>query len=161
MNSAHSRVAGKTAAVTGGRGDLGSAPARCLPNTAQRSQVLTWQAFLPPSPREASPSTTSMSPMRKASRTRSAASPRTSAPWTSWSIGPESSAPPERPHIASITDFDTLFNVNVRASGCNHVRYPRMIEKAPAASSTSPRSTASPCGPNVPLYHATKAPSGH
>lgn len=68
MNSAHSRVAGKTAVVTGGRGDIG-ATAALLPSTVRRSQVLTWQAFLPPSPKETSPSPRSTSPARKASGT--------------------------------------------------------------------------------------------
>ena len=157
MNNTQSRVAGKTAIVTGGRGDLGSATAALLAEHGAKVASLD-VAGIPAAAAHKNISEYDVDvTSEEASPTPSAGSPRTSAPRTSWSTPPESSARPEPPTPPPCTDFDTIFNVNVKGVWLmtKHV-VPGMIEKGAGSIINFSSIHGLTGGRNVPLYHATK-----
>ena len=157
MNPTQNRVAGKTAIVTGGRGDLGGATAALLAEHGARSPAWTLPASRPPPPTKTSASTTSTSPARTASPRRSAGSrDELGTPDilvnAAGIIGPAGAS-----HTATVSDFDTIFNVNVKGVWLmtKHV-VPGMIEKGAGSIINFSSIHGITGGRNVPLYHATK-----
>jgi NAD(P)-dependent dehydrogenase (short-subunit alcohol dehydrogenase family) len=157
MNHAQSRVAGKTAIVTGGRGDLGSATAALLAQHGAKVASLD-VAGIPAAVthgniREYDVDVTSEESVadviRRVSDELGAADILVNAAGI---IGPAGAS-----HTASLTDFDTIFNVNVKGVWLmtKHV-VPGMIEKGAGSIVNFSSIHGLTGGRNVPLYHATK-----
>ena len=157
MNNAHSRVAGKTAVVTGGRGDLGSATAALLAEHGAKVASLD-VAGIPAAVTHGNISeydvdVTSEDSVADAIRrvTEDIGAPDILVN-AAGIIGPAGAS-----HTASITDFDTIFNVNVKGVWLM-TKYvvPGMIEKGAGSIVNFSSIHGITGGSTVPLYHATK-----
>ncbi|MEK0156919.1 SDR family NAD(P)-dependent oxidoreductase [Arthrobacter oryzae] len=157
MNTTANRVAGKTAIVTGGRGDLGSATAALL---AEHGAVVASLdvAGIPagaahPNISEYDVDVTSEDSVADAiRRVRDDLGTPDILVNAAGIIGPAGAS-----HTASETDFDTIFNVNVKGVWLmtKHV-VPGMIEKGAGSIVNFSSIHGITGGRNVPLYHATK-----
>ncbi|BCW71462.1 SDR family oxidoreductase [Arthrobacter sp. NicSoilB8] len=157
MNPTANRVAGKTAIVTGGRGDLGSATAALLARHGAKVASLD-VAGIPAGVRHGSISeydvdVTSEDSVAEAVRrvTGDLGAPDILVN-AAGIIGPAGAS-----HTASVSDFDTIFNVNVKGVWLmtKHV-VPGMIEKGAGSIVNFSSIHGITGGRNVPLYHATK-----
>ncbi|WP_211880234.1 SDR family NAD(P)-dependent oxidoreductase [Pseudarthrobacter albicanus] len=157
MNNAHSRVAGKTAVVTGGRGDLGSATAALLAEHGAKVASLD-VAGIPAAVTHGNISeydvdVTSEESVADAIRrvTGDLGAPDILVN-AAGIIGPAGAS-----HTASVSDFDTIFNVNVKGVWLM-TKYvvPGMIEKGAGSIVNFSSIHGITGGRNVPLYHATK-----
>lgn len=157
MNNAHSRVAGKTAVVTGGRGDLGSATAALLAEHGAKVASLD-VAGIPAAVAHGNISeydvdVTSEESVADAIRrvTEDLGAPDILVN-AAGIIGPAGAS-----HTASITDFDTIFNVNVKGVWLM-TKYvvPGMIDKGAGSIVNFSSIHGLTGGRTVPLYHATK-----
>ena len=157
MNITHGRVAGKTAVITGGRGDLGSATAALLAEHGARVASLD-MAGAPAAVdhhnvREYDVDVTSEDSVAEAIRrvTADIGAPDILVN-AAGIIGPAGPS-----HTASGTDFDTIFNVNVKGVWLmtKHV-VPGMIEKGAGSIINFSSIHGLTGGSSVPLYHATK-----
>jgi NAD(P)-dependent dehydrogenase (short-subunit alcohol dehydrogenase family) len=157
MNTTANRVAGKTAIVTGGRGDLGSATAALL---AEHGAVVASLdvAGIPagaahPNISEYDVDVTSEESVADAIRkVRDELGAPDILVNAAGIIGPAGAS-----HTASVTDFDTIFNVNVKGVWLmtKHV-VPCMIENGAGSIVNFSSIHGITGGRNVPLYHATK-----
>lgn len=157
MNTTANRVAGKTAIVTGGRGDLGSATAALL---AEHGAVVASLdvAGIPTGAAHANISeydvdvTSEDSVTDAIRRVRDELGTPDILVNAAGIIGPAGAS-----HTASVTDFDTIFNVNVKGVWLmtKHV-VPGMIEKGAGSIVNFSSIHGITGGRNVPLYHATK-----
>lgn len=157
MNTTANRVAGKTAIVTGGRGDLGSATAALLARHGANVASLD-VAGVPAAATHASISqydvdVTSEDSVAEAIRqvTDELGAPDILVN-AAGIIGPAGAS-----HTASVADFDTIFNVNVKGVWLM-TKYvvPGMIEKGAGSIVNFSSIHGITGGRNVPLYHATK-----
>lgn len=157
MNTTANRVAGKTAIVTGGRGDLGSATAALLAHHGANVASLD-VAGVPAAATHASISqydvdVTSEDSVAEAIRrvTDELGAPDILVN-AAGIIGPAGAS-----HTASVADFDTIFNVNVKGVWLM-TKYvvPGMIEKGAGSIVNFSSIHGITGGRNVPLYHATK-----
>lgn len=157
MNTTANRVAGKTAIVTGGRGDLGSATAALLAHHGAKVASLD-VAGVPATASHGSISqydvdVTSEDSVAEAIRrvTDDLGSPGILVN-AAGIIGPAGAS-----HTASLSDFDTIFNVNVKGVWLM-TKYvvPGMIEKGAGSIVNFSSIHGITGGRNVPLYHATK-----
>jgi NAD(P)-dependent dehydrogenase (short-subunit alcohol dehydrogenase family) len=157
MNHAQSRVAGKNAIVTGGRGVLGCATAALLAEHGAKVASLD-VAGIPAAVthgniREYDVDVTSEESVadviRRVSDELGAPDILVNAAGIIGSAGAS--------HTASLTDFDTIFNVNVKGVWLmtKHV-VPGMIEKGAGSIVNFSSIHGLTGGRNVPLYHATK-----
>lgn len=157
MNPTQNRVAGKTAIVTGGRGDLGSATAALLaehgavvasldvagiPAAAARTNISEYDVDV----------TSETSVADAVRRVRDDLGTPDILVNAAGIIGPAGAS-----HTASVSDFDTIFNVNVKGVWLmtKHV-VPGMIEKGTGSIVNFSSIHGITGGRNVPLYHATK-----
>lgn len=157
MNSTLNRVAGKTAIVTGGRGDLGSATAALLaehgavvasldvagaPAAADHANIREYDVDV----------TSEASVADAIRRVRDELGAPDILVNAAGIIGPAGAS-----HTATVTDFDTIFNVNVKGVWLmtKHV-VPGMIEKGAGSIVNFSSIHGITGGRNVPLYHATK-----
>jgi NAD(P)-dependent dehydrogenase (short-subunit alcohol dehydrogenase family) len=157
MNPTLNRVAGKTAVVTGGRGDLGGATAALLaehgavvasldvagiPAAAARANVHQYDVDV----------TSEASVADAISRVRNELGTPDILVNAAGIIGPAGAS-----HTASVTDFDLIFNVNVKGVWLmtKHV-VPGMIDKGAGSIVNFSSIHGLTGGRNVPLYHATK-----
>ena len=157
MNPTQSRVAGKTAVVTGGRGDLGSATAALLaehgakvasldvagiPSAATHENISQYDV-------DVTSEDSVADAIRRVTDELGAPDILVNAAGI---IGPAGAS-----HTASLTDFDTIFNVNVKGVWLmtKHV-VPGMIEKGAGSIINFSSIHGITGGRNVPLYHATK-----
>ena len=157
MNTTANRVAGKTAIVTGGRGDLGSATAALLaehgavvasldvagiPAAAARTNIRQYDVDV----------TSEASVADALRRVRDELGTPDILVNAAGIIGPAGAS-----HTASVSDFDTIFNVNVKGVWLmtKHV-VPGMIEKGAGSIVNFSSIHGITGGRNVPLYHATK-----
>ncbi|MBT2519955.1 SDR family NAD(P)-dependent oxidoreductase [Arthrobacter sp. ISL-28] len=157
MNPTQNRVAGKTAIVTGGRGDLGSATAALL---AEHGAVIASLdvAGIPVAAAHASiheydvDVTSEVSVADAIRRVRDELGAPDILVNAAGIIGPAGAS-----HTASVADFDTIFNVNVKGVWLmtKHV-VPGMIEKGTGSIVNFSSIHGITGGRNVPLYHATK-----
>ncbi|MCB5294170.1 SDR family NAD(P)-dependent oxidoreductase [Arthrobacter sp. SO3] len=157
MNTTANRVAGKTAIVTGGRGDLGSATAALLAEHGAKVASLD-VAGVPAADSHASISqydvdVTSEDSVAEAIRrvTDDLGTPDILVN-AAGIIGPAGAS-----HTATLADFDTIFNVNVKGVWLM-TKYvvPGMIEKGAGSIVNFSSIHGITGGRNVPLYHATK-----
>ncbi|HEX9088985.1 MAG TPA: SDR family oxidoreductase [Arthrobacter sp.] len=157
MNTTANRVAGKTAIVTGGRGDLGSATAALLARHGAKVASLD-VAGVPAAATHGSISqydvdVTSEDSVADAVRrvTDDLGAPDILVN-AAGIIGPAGAS-----HTASLADFDTIFNVNVKGVWLM-TKYvvPGMIEKGAGSIVNFSSIHGITGGRNVPLYHATK-----
>jgi NAD(P)-dependent dehydrogenase (short-subunit alcohol dehydrogenase family) len=157
MNTTANRVAGKTAIVTGGRGDLGSATAALL---AQHGAVVA-SLDVAGIPAGASHANISQYDVDVTSEDSVADAIRRviddlGTPDilvnAAGIIGPAGAS-----HTASVADFDTIFNVNVKGVWLmtKHV-VPGMIDRGAGSIVNFSSIHGITGGRNVPLYHATK-----
>jgi NAD(P)-dependent dehydrogenase (short-subunit alcohol dehydrogenase family) len=157
MNTTANRVAGKTAIVTGGRGDLGSATAALL---AEHGAVVASLdvAGIQAGAAHANNSefdvdvTSEDSVAGAIRRFRDELGTPDILVNAAGIIGPAGAS-----HTASVTDFDTIFNVNVKGVWLmtKHV-VPGMIDKGAGSIINFSSIHGITGGRNVPLYHATK-----
>jgi NAD(P)-dependent dehydrogenase (short-subunit alcohol dehydrogenase family) len=157
MNTTANRVAGKTAIVTGGRGDLGSATAALL---AEHGAVVASLdvAGIQAGAAHANISefdvdvTSEDSVAGAIRRVRDELGTPDILVNAAGIIGPAGAS-----HTASVTDFDTIFNVNVKGVWLmtKHV-VPGMIDKGAGSIINFSSIHGITGGRNVPLYHATK-----
>ncbi|HSN35611.1 MAG TPA: SDR family NAD(P)-dependent oxidoreductase, partial [Arthrobacter sp.] len=157
MNTTANRVAGKTAIVTGGRGDLGGATAALLAQHGARVASLD-VAGVPAAATHTGISqydvdVTSEDSVAEAIRrvTDDLGAPDILVN-AAGIIGPAGAS-----HTASVSDFDTIFNVNVKGVWLM-TKYvvPGMIEKGAGSIVNFSSIHGLTGGRNVPLYHATK-----
>jgi NAD(P)-dependent dehydrogenase (short-subunit alcohol dehydrogenase family) len=157
MNTTANRVAGKTAIVTGGRGDLGSATAALLARHGAKVASLD-VAGVPAAATHGSISqydvdVTSEDSVADAVRrvTDDLGAPDILVN-AAGIIGPAGAS-----HTASLADFDTIFNVNVKGVWLM-TKYvvPGLIEKGAGSIVNFSSIHGITGGRNVPLYHATK-----
>ncbi|WLQ06254.1 SDR family NAD(P)-dependent oxidoreductase [Arthrobacter oryzae] len=157
MNTTANRVAGKTAIVTGGRGDLGSATAALLAEHGAKVASLD-VAGIPAGAAHRNISeydvdvTSEESVANAIRRVRDELGTPDILVNAAGIIGPAGAS-----HTASVTDFDTIFNVNVKGVWLmtKHV-VPGMIEKGTGSIVNFSSIHGITGGRNVPLYHATK-----
>ncbi|WP_262107526.1 SDR family NAD(P)-dependent oxidoreductase [Arthrobacter sp. Marseille-P9274] len=157
MNPTQSRVSGKTAIVTGGRGDLGSATAALLARHGARVASLD-VAGIPSTATDENISefdvdvTSEDSVSEAVRRVRDELGSPDILVNAAGIIGPAGAS-----HTASVADFDTIFNVNVKGVWLmtKHV-VPGMIEKGSGSIVNFSSIHGITGGRNVPLYHATK-----
>ena len=157
MNTTANRVAGKTAIVTGGRGDLGSATAALLATHGAVVASLD-VAGIPAGAAHANISefdvdvTSEDSVAAAIRRVRDELGTPDILVNAAGIIGPAGAS-----HTASVTDFDTIFNVNVKGVWLmtKHV-VPGMIDKGAGSIINFSSIHGITGGRNVPLYHATK-----
>jgi NAD(P)-dependent dehydrogenase (short-subunit alcohol dehydrogenase family) len=157
MNPIQNRVAGKTAIVTGGRGDLGSATAALL---AEHGAVVASLdvAGIQAGAAHANISefdvdvTSEDSVAGAIRRVRDELGTPDILVNAAGIIGPAGAS-----HTASVTDFDTIFNVNVKGVWLM-TKYvvPGMIDKGAGSIINFSSIHGITGGRNVPLYHATK-----
>jgi NAD(P)-dependent dehydrogenase (short-subunit alcohol dehydrogenase family) len=157
MNTTANRVAGKTAIVTGGRGDLGSATAALL---AEHGAVVASLdvAGIQAGAAHANISefdvdvTSEDSVAGAIRRVRDELGTPDILVNAAGIIGPAGAS-----HTASVTDFDTIFNVNVKGVWLM-TKYvvPGMIDKGAGSIINFSSIHGITGGRNVPLYHATK-----
>jgi NAD(P)-dependent dehydrogenase (short-subunit alcohol dehydrogenase family) len=157
MNTTANRVAGKTAIVTGGRGDLGSATAALL---AEHGAVVASLdvAGIQAGAAHANISefdvdvTSEDSVAAAIRRVRDELGTPDILVNAAGIIGPAGAS-----HTASVTDFDTIFNVNVKGVWLM-TKYvvPGMIDKGAGSIINFSSIHGITGGRNVPLYHATK-----
>lgn len=157
MNPTQNRVAGKTAIVTGGRGDLGSATAALLaehgavvasldvagtPAAAKHANVSEYDV-------DVTSETSVTDAVRRVGDELGTPDILVNAAGI---IGPAGAS-----HTASVSDFDMIFNVNVKGVWLmtKHV-VPGMIEKGTGSIVNFSSIHGITGGRNVPLYHATK-----
>ncbi|QCO98780.1 SDR family oxidoreductase [Arthrobacter sp. 24S4-2] len=157
MNPTLNRVAGKTAVVTGGRGDLGSATAALLAEhgavVASLDVAAAPAAAAHANIREYDVDVTSEASVADTiRRVRDELGTPDILVNAAGIIGPAGAS-----HNASVTDFDTIFNVNVKGVWLmtKHV-VPGMIEKGAGSIVNFSSIHGITGGRNVPLYHATK-----
>jgi NAD(P)-dependent dehydrogenase (short-subunit alcohol dehydrogenase family) len=151
------RVAGKTAVVTGGRGDLGSATVRLLAEHGAKVASLD-MAGTPPAVRHGDVTEYDVDVTNEDSVAAAVARIRNDlgAPDilvnAAGIIGPAGAS-----HTASVPDFDLIFNVNVKGVWLmtKHV-VPGMMEKKAGSIINFSSIHGLTGGRNVPLYHATK-----
>jgi len=157
MNTTANRVAGKTAIVTGGRGDLGRATAALLAEHGAKVASLD-VAGVPAAATHAGVSqydvdVTSEDSVAEAVRRVSddLGTPDILVN-AAGIIGPAGAS-----HTASVSDFDTIFNVNVKGVWLM-TKYvvPGMIHKGAGSIVNFSSIHGITGGKNVPLYHATK-----
>ena len=156
MNTTANRVAGKTAIVTGGRGDLGSATAALLAQHGARVASLD-VAGVPAATRgnisqydvDVTSEDSVADAIRRVTDDLGAPDILVNAAGI---IGPAGAS-----HTASLADFDTIFNVNVKGVWLM-TKYvvPGMIEKGAGSIVNFSSIHGITGGRNVPLYHATK-----
>ncbi|MGF9660831.1 SDR family oxidoreductase [Arthrobacter crystallopoietes] len=157
MNPTQSRVSGKTAIVTGGRGDLGSATAALLARHGARVASLD-VAGIPSAATDEHISefdvdvTSEDSVSEAVRRVRDELGSPDILVNAAGIIGPAGAS-----HTASVADFDTIFNVNVKGVWLmtKHV-VPGMIEKGSGSIVNFSSIHGITGGRTVPLYHATK-----
>lgn len=157
MNTTANRVAGKTAVVTGGRGDLGSATAALLAQHGAKVASLD-VAGVPAAATHGSISQYDVDVTSEDSvaETIRRVTDDLGAPDilvnAAGIIGPAGAS-----HTASLSDFDTIFNVNVKGVWLM-TKYvvPGMIEKGAGSIVNFSSIHGITGGRNVPLYHATK-----
>ncbi|UTT67942.1 SDR family oxidoreductase [Arthrobacter sp. DNA4] len=157
MNTTANRVAGKTAVVTGGRGDLGRATAALLAEHGAAVASLD-VAGIPAATshtnvKEYDVDVTSEESVAEAIRqVREDLGTPDILVNAAGIIGPAGAS-----HTASVSDFDTIFNVNVKGVWLmtKHV-VPGMIEKGADSIVNFSSIHGITGGRNVPLYHATK-----
>jgi NAD(P)-dependent dehydrogenase (short-subunit alcohol dehydrogenase family) len=157
MNNTHGRVAGKTAVITGGRGDLGSAAAALLAEhgatVASLDMAGTPAAGVHGNVREYDVDVTDEDSVAEAIQrvTEDIGAPDILVN-AAGIIGPAGAS-----HTASVTDFDTIFNVNVKGVWLmtKHV-VPGMIAKGAGSIINFSSIHGLTGGSTVPLYHATK-----
>lgn len=157
MNTTANRVAGKTAIVTGGRGDLGSATAALL---AEHGAIVASLdvAGIPAGASHANINeydvdvTSEESVADAIRRVRDELGTPDILVNAAGIIGPAGAS-----HTASVTDFDTIFNVNVKGVWLM-TKYvvPGMIEKGAGSIVNFSSIHGITGGRSVPLYHATK-----
>lgn len=157
MNPTLNRVAGKTAIVTGGRGDLGGATVALL---AEHGAVVASLdvAGAPAAAGFANIHQYDVDVTSEASvadairRVRDEVGTPDILVNAAGIIGPAGAS-----HTASVSDFDTIFNVNVKGVWLmtKHV-VPGMIEKGAGSIVNFSSIHGITGGRNVPLYHATK-----
>jgi NAD(P)-dependent dehydrogenase (short-subunit alcohol dehydrogenase family) len=151
------RVAGKTAVVTGGRGDLGSATVRLLAEHGAKVASLDI-AGTAPAVRHSSVTEYDVDVTNEDSVAAAVARIRNDlgAPDilvnAAGIIGPAGAS-----HTASVPDFDLIFNVNVKGVWLmtKHV-VPGMMENKAGSIINFSSIHGLTGGRNVPLYHATK-----
>jgi NAD(P)-dependent dehydrogenase (short-subunit alcohol dehydrogenase family) len=157
MNPIQNRVAGKTAIVTGGRGDLGSATAALLAKHGAKVASLD-VAGIPVAAAHENISEYDVDVTSEASVAEAIRQVRDELGTpdilvnAAGIIGPAGAS-----HTASTADFDTIFNVNVKGVWLmtKHV-VPGMIEKGTGSIVNFSSIHGLTGGRNVPLYHATK-----
>ncbi|WP_255771428.1 SDR family NAD(P)-dependent oxidoreductase [Pseudarthrobacter sulfonivorans] len=157
MNNTNNRVAGKTAVITGGRGDLGSATAALLAEhgatVASLDMAGTPAGATHGNVREYDVDVTDEDSVADAIRriTADIGVPDILVN-AAGIIGPAGAS-----HTASVTDFDTIFNVNVKGVWLmtKHV-VPGMIAKGAGSIINFSSIHGLTGGSSVPLYHATK-----
>lgn len=157
MENTAQRVAGKTAVVTGGRGDLGSATARLLAQHGARVASLdragTPAPFTHPGVSDYDVDVTDEGSVAEAVQR---VSDDLGAPDilvnAAGIIGPAGAS-----HMASVDDFNLIFDVNVKGVWLmtKHV-VPAMIGKNSGSIINFSSIHGLTGGRNVPLYHATK-----
>jgi len=151
------RVAGKTAVVTGGRGDLGSATVRLLAEHGAKVASLD-MAGTPPAVRHSEVTEYDVDVTNEDSVAAAVARIRNDlgAPDilvnAAGIIGPAGAS-----HTASVPDFDLIFNVNVKGVWLmtKHV-VPGMMENKAGSIINFSSIHGLTGGRSVPLYHATK-----
>lgn len=157
MSITPQRLAGKTAVVTGGRGDLGSATVRLLAEhgatVASLDMAGTSATVKHPNVSEFDVDVTSedsvAATVAEINRQMGAADVLVNAAGI---IGPAGMS-----HTASVSDFDLIFNVNVKGVWLvtKHI-VPGMITRNAGSIINFSSIHGITGGRNVPLYHATK-----
>jgi NAD(P)-dependent dehydrogenase (short-subunit alcohol dehydrogenase family) len=157
MNPTQSRVAGKTAIVTGGRGDLGGATAALLAEHGAKVASLDVAGIPAGATHEnISEYDVDVTSEDSVAKTIRRVTDDLGAPDilvnAAGIIGPAGAS-----HTATVSDFDTIFDVNVKGVWLmtKHV-VPGMIEKGAGSIINFSSIHGITGGRNVPLYHATK-----
>jgi len=157
MNPTQSRVAGKTAIVTGGRGDLGGATAALLAEHGAKVASLDVAGIPAGATHEnISEYDVDVTSEDSVAETIRRVTDDLGAPDilvnAAGIIGPAGAS-----HTATVSDFDTIFDVNVKGVWLmtKHV-VPGMIEKGAGSIINFSSIHGITGGRNVPLYHATK-----
>jgi NAD(P)-dependent dehydrogenase (short-subunit alcohol dehydrogenase family) len=157
MNPTQNRVAGKTAIVTGGRGDLGGATAALLAEHGAKVASLDVAGIPSPAGHDGISQydvdvTSEASVAAAVCRVRDELGAPDILVNAAGIIGPAGAS-----HTASVTDFDLIFDVNVKGVWLmtKHV-VSGMIEKGAGSIINFSSIHGITGGRNVPLYHATK-----